>query len=153
MTINNDAPTRRPRWPGLRAWCVVAAVAMGLSQAVAAHSEPASAAPTSTSVDLHLADLRQAASAPAFLTSLWNWLLRMVGGPCQDEFVCGRKNSPVIDGATIGTPERLDLATRSSHEVEPGDRRALPAVASMHVELAPLCDFHGQTLVSQGVRR
>ena len=61
--------------------------------------------PKGTRVDVHLA-----VTPPDFLTSLWNWLFGAASGPCQDEFVCGRPNSPVIDGAAIVTFEPLGTA-------------------------------------------
>lgn len=117
MTMSKDDRPWCRSWKRLRAGCAVVAVVIGLSQALAAHNGPVSPVPTGAHVELRLADLRQGAGAPGFLTSLWNWLFG--GAEISGCTGCGA-NSPLIDGAAIVTLRerwalRVDSEPRSRH--------------------------------------
>ena len=110
MTMNKDDRPGCRRWRGPDAACAVVAVVVGLSQAVAAANHPMSAARTATRVGVHLAAVRERVTPFDFLTSLWDWLFRTSASGCANELLCGRTNSPVIDGAAILTFEPLGSA-------------------------------------------
>ena len=138
MTMNKDDRPGCRRWRGPDAACAVVAVVVGLSQAVAAANHPMSAARTATRVGVHLADVREAVTTPDFLTSLWNWLIGAAASGCTNELVCGRSNSPVVDGAAIVTSAPLDSA--KSVSANPTGTRVGVHLAAVRQRVTPF-DF------------